>query len=80
MADKKLEEFKEHSRTYNKATKEFVESGEVAGKAREAARARESKERKALDDAEEQGRAHAAESDPQIARDYHNKGSTPRSR
>jgi len=80
MADKKLEQFKEHSRAYNKATKEFVKSADVAGKARDAARARDSAERPALDEAEEKGRARAAESDPQVARDYHRKGSTPRSR
>jgi len=80
MADKKLDEFKEHSRAYNKATKEFVKSGEVADKAREAARARDGQERKALDDAEKDGRERAAEDDPQIARDYRSKGSTPRSR
>lgn len=80
MAEKKLDEFKDHSRAYNKATKEFVKSGKVADKAREAARARQGKERPALDAAEEQGRGRAAEDDPQIPRNYHNKGSTPRSR
>ena len=75
MSDKKLDEFKEHSRAYNKATKKFAKTADVDGKAREAARAREGKERRAMDRAEKAGRQHAAETDPQVARDYHEKGS-----
>jgi hypothetical protein len=78
MAEKKHDEFKEHSRAYNKATKEFVKNADVAGKAREAAEAVEGAEKDKLAEAERKGRAHIAESDPQVSRDYHEKGSTPR--
>jgi hypothetical protein len=80
MTDKKLEEFKEHSRAYNKAATDFAKNADVAGKAREAASALDSDQKDALTDAERQGRKHAADSDPQVARDYHEKGSKPRSR
>jgi hypothetical protein len=80
MSDEKLDEFKEHSRAYSKATREFVKKADVAGNARDAARALDGAEKRELKDAERKGRARAAEADPQVARDYREEGSTPRDR
>lgn len=56
------------AREYNKAQQEFVRSGAVEEKAREAGEAVEGKEGKALERAEAEGKRHIAEEDPQIKR------------
>jgi uncharacterized protein (TIGR02284 family) len=56
------------AKEYNEATRKFVDSGKVDPKAGEAARARESAERSELDRAEQAGKSHAKEEDPQLNR------------
>jgi hypothetical protein len=56
------------AREYNKAQQDFVRSGAVEEKAREAEEAVEGKEGKALERAEAEGKRHIAEEDPQIKR------------
>lgn len=55
------------SREYNKATKEFVESGRVEGAAR-AAEPGDAREAAELEQAEAQGRRRAKEEDPAVRR------------
>jgi hypothetical protein len=56
------------AREYNKAQQEFIRSGAVKEKAREAEDALEGEEGKTLERAEEEGKRHIAEEDPQIKR------------
>lgn len=56
------------AREYNKAQQDFVRSGSVEEKAREAEAALEGKEGEELRRAEEKGKQHIAEEDPQIKR------------
>lgn len=58
------------ARHYNEKSKEFARSGKVEEKAREAAKAVEGGEKKELERAEREGKAHAKEHDPQNKRDY----------
>jgi hypothetical protein len=56
------------ARRYNKAQQDFVRSGKVEEKAREAAQAVDGPEGKALREAELIGKRHAAEEDPEVKR------------
>jgi hypothetical protein len=56
------------ARQYNEAQQNFVRSGKVEAKAREARKAVEGKEGAALRDAELVGKRHAAEEDPEVKR------------
>ena len=56
------------ARRYDKAQQDFVKKGKVAEKAREAERALEGDERKELERAEQEGRRHIAEEDPEVKR------------
>ncbi|MDX1655472.1 MAG: hypothetical protein R3310_09720 [Candidatus Competibacteraceae bacterium] len=57
------------ARQYNKDTREFVESGRVEQKAREAAQASPAEEAE-MKKAEEEGKSHAKEEDPALHRNY----------
>lgn len=57
------------ARQYNKDTREFVESGRVEQKAREAAQASPAEEAE-MKKAEKEGQSHAKEEDPALHRDY----------
>lgn len=54
---------------YNEATKEFVKTEDVSGKAKEARDALDSAEGSELRSAEEKGKQKAHEEDPQVHRD-----------
>lgn len=56
------------AKAYNKKTQDFVETENVEGYARDAAKALDSEEGKVLRDAEEQARKKAREEDPQVKR------------
>jgi hypothetical protein len=56
------------ARRYNKAQQEFVRSGKVEEKAREARDASEGPEGEELRDAELVGKRHVAEEDPEVKR------------
>ncbi|HUK59693.1 MAG TPA: hypothetical protein VLV50_10725 [Stellaceae bacterium] len=56
------------ARRYDKAQQEFVKRGKVEEKARESERAVERDERKELERAEQEGRRHIAEEDPEVER------------
>ena len=63
----------EAAREYRKHTEDFVDSGKVDKAARKAAPA-DKKTRQEMKQAEEEGKRHAQERDPNVHRDYH-KGS-----
>lgn len=63
---------------YRRRTEKFVKSGKVEEKAREARRAVESEEGRELEEAEREGRSHAAEEDPEVVTDRRYKGAKPR--
>jgi uncharacterized protein (TIGR02284 family) len=54
------------AKEYNEATTKFAQSGKVEKQAEAAARAREGAERRDLDRAEQAGRSHAKDEDPQV--------------
>jgi hypothetical protein len=56
------------ARAYNEATREFVKSGKVEEKAKEAKRAVEGSDAEKLRQAEREGASHAKEEDPQLHR------------
>ena len=56
------------ARAYNKATTDFVKSGEVESKAREAERAVEGAEGEKLREAEREGQSHSHGEDPLLRR------------
>jgi hypothetical protein len=56
------------AKQYEKAQREFVQSGNVDRKAREAEQAIDGDEAKALERAEAEGMRHVAEEDPEIKR------------
>jgi uncharacterized protein (TIGR02284 family) len=56
------------AKEYNEATTKFAHSGKVDKQAEAAARAREGSERKDLDRAEQAGKSHAKDEDPQLHR------------
>ena len=60
---------REAARQYNEATRKFVESGKVEDKAREAKEV-DATEQAELEKAEEAGKKHAKEEDPEVHRDY----------
>ena len=60
---------RESDRHYRQHTKEFVESGEVDEKARQATPSSK-EEAEALEKAEEAGKERAKEKDPAVKRDY----------
>lgn len=72
MADEQTRNEGEGSRTaardYNERTRQFTEKEDVEARAREAA-ALDTEEGQALREAENEGRAHAHEEDPQVHRD-----------
>ena len=57
------------AKEYNERTKQFIEKGDVEAKAKEASAALDRAEGEELRWAEEQGRAHAHEEDPQVRRE-----------
>jgi hypothetical protein len=57
------------ARDYSERTKQFIEKEDVEAKAEEAARALDNEEGAELRKAEEQGRSHVREEDPQVHRD-----------
>lgn len=59
---------------YRERTKRFIDSGKVDEKAKEARRALEGEEGDELREADEEGRSHAAEEDPQVVLDRRRKG------
>ena len=61
------------ARAYNEAQRRFVDAGRVDEKAREAEAALDGPEARELAKAEAIGRAHAAEEDPAVRRDFHEK-------
>ena len=65
---------REAGRNYNRATREFVKSGQVEEKARAAADV-DPADKDELRRAEEKGKARAKEEDPAINRDYSNANS-----
>lgn len=56
------------AKEYNERTKEFLSKEDAEAKAKEAAAALDSEEGDALRRAEEEGRAHAKDEDPQVAK------------
>ena len=56
------------ARNFNEKQKDFVKSGKVDEKAREAEQAVEGDERKELERAEAEGKRHVAEEDPELER------------
>ena len=56
------------ARRFNKAQQEFVKKGKVEEKAREAEHALEGDAREELERAEEEGKRHIAEEDPEVER------------
>ena len=73
MADEPDTNEGEGSRTaakdYNERTEQFMKNDDVEARAREAAAALDSEEGEELRKAEDQGRAHAHEEDPQVHRE-----------
>lgn len=67
-ADKKIEGegSREAAQHYNESTREFVKSGKVEEKAREAAKTSNAADQQA----EKEGKKHIKEEDPAIERDY----------
>ncbi len=74
MTDKDHDQFKESDKAYRKHTRETVEKTDIEGKARDAKKAVERRDGK-LKQAEKKGKAKAAETDPEVPRDYSKKGS-----
>ena len=60
---------REAARQYNEATRDFVKSGKFEEKAREAKEI-DASEQAELEKAEEAGKSHAKEEDPEVHRDY----------
>lgn len=56
------------AKAYNKDTQEFIKSGKVDEKAREAANALDGPERRELEQAEEAGKSHTHGEDPALKR------------
>lgn len=56
------------ARQYNEAQRRFVKSGEVEGKAREAEKAVEGRDKRELDRAEAIGKRHSHGEDPEVTR------------
>ena len=73
MADEPTTNEGEGSRTaakdYNERTKQFMQNNDVEARAREAAAAVDSQEGEELRKAEDQGRAHVHEEDPEVHRE-----------
>ena len=58
------------ARHYNEATRKHIEKGNVQQEAEEARRAIEGREKDELARAENAGKSHAKEEDPEVRRDY----------